>query len=302
MVLFFFFSQIIVAGIHKNDKFCEPIVCADDWKIKHLHEIVAFMKQWKVSQRPGLTKETFVAWIHTLSGLADLAVYLLKKHNFNYVLLGKFQSDPLEGRFGIYRQLNGASFFMSVRQVLLAEKKVRVLNLMQLQCLKFANENVCIDNSLIETVLEDVNWLSTFLEIPDQCNLNETDSNLVYYVAGFIGRSIGRVKKCEEYHLLLLLPMDYTESITAESSAVNEYSVPTEYCFAACTVVFIFFKQIVQDNDVHKIFMSKCKQRNLFVNSITKKCTDTQLSSFLETKCARDHNVFAMIAHCLETL
>ena len=76
--MFFFFSQIIVAGIHKNDKFCEPIVCADDWKIKHLHEIVAFMKQWKVSQRPGLTKETFVAWIHTLSGLADLAVYLVK--------------------------------------------------------------------------------------------------------------------------------------------------------------------------------------------------------------------------------
>ena len=90
------------------------------------------LEHWKESGLSGLSKETFSAWIVTLRGLADLAIHAIQKHGFSYVLLGKMQSDPLEGRFGIYRQLNGASFFMSVRQVLHAEKKIRVLNLMQM--------------------------------------------------------------------------------------------------------------------------------------------------------------------------
>ena len=62
-------------------------------------------------------------WTQTLSASADLSQYLIEKHHFKYVLLEKFQSDPLEGRFGVYWQLNGASYFMSVRQVMLSEKR-----------------------------------------------------------------------------------------------------------------------------------------------------------------------------------
>ena len=65
-----------------------------------------------------------------------MAQYLIQQHNFSYVLLGKLQSDPIEGRFGMYRQLNGASYFVSVRQILLAEKKIRVLNLMEAKMLE----------------------------------------------------------------------------------------------------------------------------------------------------------------------
>lgn len=181
------------------------------------------MEEWKDSKSPGLTIDTFTAWIQTLYGVADAAVYLIEKHNFDYVLLAKFLSDPLEGRFGLYRQLNGASFFMSVRQVLLAEKKLRVLNLMELQCLQIANEFDDVD-TVFDAAVDDVLWLSSFLTIPEQCNLDDTDSNLVYYVAGCIGRSVGRVKKCEECHHLLLLSTDIAESNSVDSASA---SVPT---------------------------------------------------------------------------
>ena len=39
-------------------------------------------------------------------------------------------SDPLEGQFGCYSQANGGNFFMSVRQILLVEKKIRCLSLL----------------------------------------------------------------------------------------------------------------------------------------------------------------------------
>ncbi len=66
------------------------------------------MDDWKKAKKLGLSGETFSAWTQTLSASADLSQYLIEKRHFKYVLLGKFQSDPLEGRFGMYRQLNGA--------------------------------------------------------------------------------------------------------------------------------------------------------------------------------------------------
>ena len=47
-------------------------------------------------------------------------------------------SDPIEGRFGWYRQVNDYNFYRSVKQVLQAEKKIRKLSLLQQLALKSA--------------------------------------------------------------------------------------------------------------------------------------------------------------------
>ena len=51
-------------------------------------------------QMPGLTKETFLALRQTCRGVTGLAKYLINYCCFKYVLLGKIQSDTIEGRFG----------------------------------------------------------------------------------------------------------------------------------------------------------------------------------------------------------
>ena len=56
-----------------------------------------------------------MARITTLNALADISKYLIEMHGFSYALLGKLQSDPIEGRFGLYTQINGASYFVRVR-------------------------------------------------------------------------------------------------------------------------------------------------------------------------------------------
>ena len=60
----------------------------------------------------------------SLKSIAEKALYLIQQHDFSYVLLGKLQCDPIEGRFGMYHELNGAPYFVRVRQILLAEKKI----------------------------------------------------------------------------------------------------------------------------------------------------------------------------------
>lgn len=128
--LFILISSYI-AGQHKRDDFSRPILDTDDFKLDYLRKSVLIFKEWQASKRSGLSHPTFTAVIQSFSALIDLSIYLLERHSFSFVLLGKFQSDPLEGRFGYYRQLSGGNFYISCRQLLQAEKKIRLLNEMQ---------------------------------------------------------------------------------------------------------------------------------------------------------------------------
>lgn len=122
---------ISILGQQKRDDFSRPILSVDDFKLDYLRKAVVIFKEWRLSKREGLSHPTFTAVIQSFSALIELSVYLLERHSFSFVLLGKFQSDPLEARFGYYRQLSGGNFFISCRQLLQAEKKIRLLNEMQ---------------------------------------------------------------------------------------------------------------------------------------------------------------------------
>ena len=80
-----------------------------------------------------MTTETSPACCHTFKALADLAEYLVTHHQFDHVLLGKFSSDPIDGRFGMYRQFSVGVFYIYVKQLLDSERKIRVLNILHVQ-------------------------------------------------------------------------------------------------------------------------------------------------------------------------
>ena len=92
-----------------------------------LETACSILVAWKNSNLVELTKETFMACIQSLQAMVSLSKYLISRHDFSYVLPGKFCSDPIEGRFGWYRQVNGGNFFMSINQLFLAEKKNSML-------------------------------------------------------------------------------------------------------------------------------------------------------------------------------
>ena len=70
----------------------------------------------------GLTNETLAACLQSMKAMPSFAKYLLYKDVLNMFLPGKFMFDPIEDRFGWYRQVNGANFFISTKELLQAEK------------------------------------------------------------------------------------------------------------------------------------------------------------------------------------
>ncbi len=108
-----------------------PVEAKDDWQMEFLKEFNDFLRKWENLGQFGLTRETFLAVRHTCRGLYLVAEYCLEKLKFHYVLLGKFQSDPLESRFGWYRQLNGGNYYLSCRQLFENERKIRAVSLLK---------------------------------------------------------------------------------------------------------------------------------------------------------------------------
>ena len=49
-----------------------------------------------------------------------------------YILLSKFQRDNLEERFGLYRQLSGCNYLVSVQEVFQSERKLKIKGLLRL--------------------------------------------------------------------------------------------------------------------------------------------------------------------------
>ena len=82
-------------------------------------------------QLPGLTKEAFQALRQTYQSLTELTKHLINFCGFKYFPPGKIQSHTIESRFGRIRQLSGANYFISKRQLLESDPKLRTLSLVK---------------------------------------------------------------------------------------------------------------------------------------------------------------------------
>ena len=79
-----------------------------------------------------LTNETFIVLSHTVKTVLVMIRDLLQHHNLKYMLLSKFQTDNLECRFGLYRQLNGCNYLVSVKDVMYSGMKLKIKGLLRL--------------------------------------------------------------------------------------------------------------------------------------------------------------------------
>ena len=82
---------------------------------------------------PCLTVDTSNALFIRLTGISALIKLLLSK-GFNYVLPGTFQSDRLEGEFGVFRQSAGGCYYISFQQIVnsLTILRLKLFNLLKI--------------------------------------------------------------------------------------------------------------------------------------------------------------------------
>ena len=111
------------SGKKLNDKSRYPFESIDDIRFGNILNIALKFKEMDTSLSPYsgrvmcLTTDTSKALFRTLIGLVSL-IKMLILDGFSYVLAGNFQSDRLEGVFGIYRQSSGGCYYISMQQVM----------------------------------------------------------------------------------------------------------------------------------------------------------------------------------------
>jgi len=258
-------------GKHKRDLYRDPIRSSADWKLLYLTEFLEFLRKWQFSQQPCLTKQTFTAVAHSTQALIHVVQYLLDRLGFNYVLLGSIQSDPLEERFGWYRQLAGGNYYLSLRQVLEAERKIKTLSLLKfcglLDCHVAEGDEQPFGNAA--TVQQIVSSL-TFDTAPSY-----SDACALFYVAGYITKTILHRRECSSCEQLLKSNNSVNHELESDELSENTSDLltslnrggltyPSDYLFLLCIKCWNVFSEIKQKTNLTKMLLHSSSSRSMF--------------------------------------
>ena len=127
-----------------------------------------------------------------------LVHYLFETYpKLNFILLGNISSDFLEGRFGWWRQLCGGNYYNSVMQFLQAEKTVCLRSLVSMGYNMNEIKSIFLESNTKNSVLQQeeiksfINELELF-KLSDDSVLIDDQKSIIYYIAGYIARSLAK--------------------------------------------------------------------------------------------------------------
>ena len=291
-------------GKRKSNPDCEKISLDNYENVSDLFsKIVIWIDEWKLSGKLGLSDETFKTFKHTSIVMPRLVEYLLLDKGIDYILTGKIHSDFLEKRFGRYRQLNGANYFATERQFLEAGKSIRVKSL-----IKFSGYSIKEDQLLLK-IDEGCNdaeiklHAETIMDMTSEdiaIDVQPPDVDIIYYVAGFIARSLTKHFKCNGCsHFLgtneeILLPT--LKNVPADSESflklINRGGLmkPSYVTYAVCIGAWEMYKLIMDNKDSKTYFLACKSHRPVFINCVLvfMKASD-RYNAMFELECASHH-------------
>lgn len=108
-----------------------------------------------------------------------------------------------------------------------AEKKIRTLSLMQQKALtcatELAFEKISLHDESVVSIPtpENESWLENFMTNVTLEDLSENDASVTFFVAGYIGRSLARRRKCSSCKTQLV------QAVNESSPIIN--SIPEQY-------------------------------------------------------------------------
>ena len=309
----------------KRDPYLE-IVQEDNLeeKTSFLRSFVDWLQAWEeISDERKLcfSSQTFFAAKLTSESLAAVSEHLILQQKQEYVLLGKFQSDRLEGRFGRLRQMCGGNLFNSVHQFLESERTLKVKNLacldLSLSEIKdtFQESQIEKQNRIEQLSEEILSNLKIAVDAKLPCITNN-DENSLFYVAGYFARSIKPHLKCEDCQNLLTSSNISNVKVICEkdsrlSSQENDNRMmfidqinrgglvyPSEKVFSACIYAWNLYQKIQSSPALtSKLFQCNISSQKLFTVVFLKSLSgssETQ-TEFIKFQCLERHPFSSII-------
>ena len=170
-----------------------------DNKPQFLRALADWIENWdsekiRNAERFTLTAQTSYALRRTLRCHAALIEDLLDD-GYNYVLTARFQSDPIERRYGQYRQMSGGRFLISAKDVCCSEKILKIKCLVSEgfdidDSFKITTDYTCEKEELISCLR------STLGDDGNAVSLEENSKEVSDTIAGYIAHKAP--KYCKE--------------------------------------------------------------------------------------------------------
>ena len=148
-----------------------------------------------------------------------------------------FQSDRLEGEFGVFRQLNGGNYYMLADRVCTALKFQRIKLFTKIDVMNHVwhAESNCCTKPLSDEELEALN--DCFESTSD---LTDIDRSTVYYVAGYICR---KENLCQNLNEHSIAQNTATSEFTKELLRGN-LSHPPLYLYDLGLYLLVYYKSV----------------------------------------------------------
>ena len=177
--------------INLKNELLMPVSSFDSPNLKFLINF----REWILLQGPLKTKflasPTYNAVLLTTRSILQCAHYLLQ-NNLKKIMLGMFQSDPIEKRFGLYRSMQGSNYHLDAKSIFQAETKLRMSSLINLKksseeiqdnLCEIFNDNINADDVQPSLV---VNFARSIFCESEYDNVKCTDQNIIYFIGGYI--------------------------------------------------------------------------------------------------------------------
>ena len=300
--------------IHKrlNDSTRKPVTrdCKDG--LTYLQGFESMINRWIERDGRGnkISTDTLKGISYTCRSLIGLANYLLEEHGdmVDHVLLGKNQSDGIEGHFGHLRKLAGGNYWASVRQFMEGEAVIRAKNLVSLSgfyprevasLMKEAKELRRIDdNRVIDKLVEAASQT-------DDSIVNEGTEQAMHHVAGYLARTTMNIHKCQSCQDLLVNReasqssfVNNSEEIAEETNSKSTFSftdylnrgnllVPSEMALSASKDICHTYRSLVKNNETKYALFGCSNPREAFSNVMINIMKDNE--DFNNLTCLNGH-------------
>ena len=254
-------------GTHLRDNYAEPIRNMEQENIQYLYSFCSWLKRWNdivIMDAPKncgkLSKETFSALLHTTETLLQLCMYLLNDLKLHYVLLGAFQTDDLEQRFGKYRQMSGSNYNVSVQQIIESERKLKVTNILKLACRQAGNLNVSemlsdINAASEQDISDELLWSTEYEDVINDSEDIEVDSStleVIIFLAGYVSFKVSMKCECSICKTTLITNSDLICELHPEVRYLKHLNrgglkYPSSVSIEIGTQVYKIFQLLVSD-------------------------------------------------------
>ncbi len=235
--------------------------------------------------------------------------YCLVELKYEYVLLGKFQSDPIERRFSWLRQLSGGNFYISVRQLLENEKKIRATSLLKFsRCSLTEIRSLGNDENQSENLSRKVATFSQSLAdvlLMYHSSLESSDAHIICYITGALVHALLERSGCSLCRDILVgstekLPLSTVSGEIAPDAKdfikrCNRGGLvnPSAAAFGICVKCWMIYTAIQETPALWKQFLQMGNHRTVFCTAAMEVISeDAELEDILVNRlsCERRHN------------